>query len=548
MRRRSNLPARKGYRLRPCDRPIFGESIGRPMTLPSSTDQPARPPATADVPGFEHDIFISYAHVDNLPRGKGWVDAFHEALEWRVARKIGRLGRIWRDKKLDGSQVFNEVIERRIAGSAVFLALNSEGYIGSTYCRQELESFCRQAGRSPYGLQVGERRRVFNVLLTNLHHPDWLADLAGTSGFPFHDGGPEPPSDDEGTIGEPLKLKTGPFDSQIRALADAIFRVLKGIKQTREPEASEPRDEGQSSIYLADTADSLQETRERLAADLRQKGRVVVTGLPPPYDAATHASTVQDATRKAGLSVHLLDGLPGRKIDDDPSMTYPSKQVDIAIETATPQTLWIPQSLELGAVSSESQRTFLDSLEQHTRSTKEYDFVRSTREGLVADILGKLERLETRSLAAPHGDSSSVLLDTQYKDQRIALTLALYLAGRGLQPLILQEADTDERWDEIEAFEKKLTQVRTLVVFFGGVTPKWVLQRVIHARKFVKGSRDVASALEACYVYLLPPAKEMPVVDSSDFKIHVIDNSRSDRFDPDAAAPLLAALGPGTVR
>ena len=65
------------------------------MTLPSSSDRPAKPPATADVPGFDHDVFISYAHVDNLPRGKGWVDAFHEALEWRVARKIGRLGRIW---------------------------------------------------------------------------------------------------------------------------------------------------------------------------------------------------------------------------------------------------------------------------------------------------------------------------------------------------------------------------------------------------------------------------------------------------------------------
>ena len=84
-------------------------------------------PATAYVPGFEHDVLISYAHVDNLARGeaKGWVEEFHEELKNRIATRVGRLGlvRIWRDP-LDGSQVFAEVLDRRIAGSAVFVALN----------------------------------------------------------------------------------------------------------------------------------------------------------------------------------------------------------------------------------------------------------------------------------------------------------------------------------------------------------------------------------------------------------------------------------------
>lgn len=35
------------------------------------------------IPNFEHDIFISYAHVDNLD---GWVEAFHQHLEVRLAR------------------------------------------------------------------------------------------------------------------------------------------------------------------------------------------------------------------------------------------------------------------------------------------------------------------------------------------------------------------------------------------------------------------------------------------------------------------------------
>src|SRR5258706_5828560 len=63
----------------------------------------------AYLPSFEYDIFISYAHVDNLvPRGggRGWVDRFQEELELELSRRLGRVGaaKIWWDNSLDGSQ------------------------------------------------------------------------------------------------------------------------------------------------------------------------------------------------------------------------------------------------------------------------------------------------------------------------------------------------------------------------------------------------------------------------------------------------------------
>ena len=39
------------------------------------------------VPGYENDVFISYAHVDNepiLPDKPGWVDFFEDLLRKRV--------------------------------------------------------------------------------------------------------------------------------------------------------------------------------------------------------------------------------------------------------------------------------------------------------------------------------------------------------------------------------------------------------------------------------------------------------------------------------
>ena len=48
----------------------------------------------AFVPGYEYDIFISYAHVDNLtvrPEEPGWVEQFHKHLEVQLTKHFGRV-------------------------------------------------------------------------------------------------------------------------------------------------------------------------------------------------------------------------------------------------------------------------------------------------------------------------------------------------------------------------------------------------------------------------------------------------------------------------
>src|SRR6185503_5682099 len=96
----------------------------------------------AFISGFEYDVFVSYSHVDNLGRD-AWVSQFHEELDFALAKRIGRHGvaRIWRDKRLEGNQLFDQTIKQSIEKSAVFLALTSTGYIESDYCQQELKWF-----------------------------------------------------------------------------------------------------------------------------------------------------------------------------------------------------------------------------------------------------------------------------------------------------------------------------------------------------------------------------------------------------------------------
>src|SRR5215216_993083 len=144
------------------------------------------------VTGFDYDIFISYAHVDNETADKGdpgWVSLFREHLEVQLSKRIGRIGavKMWQDPTLEGSQLFDQTIRDGINRSAIFLALTSTGYLASEYCQQELKWFCSKANSEPVGLSVGDRMRVFNLLLNNIPHKQWPQEFGRTSGYPFHD-------------------------------------------------------------------------------------------------------------------------------------------------------------------------------------------------------------------------------------------------------------------------------------------------------------------------------------------------------------------------
>ena len=105
----------------------------------------------AYLPNFEFDVFISYAHVDDLTAlgsgSPGWVHQFHEQLKIYLWKRAGRADsvKIWRDPVLDGNQLFDRTIQERVERSALFVALTSQGYVESEYCLKELHCFHRRA-------------------------------------------------------------------------------------------------------------------------------------------------------------------------------------------------------------------------------------------------------------------------------------------------------------------------------------------------------------------------------------------------------------------
>ena len=100
---------------------------------------------------FERDIFISYAHFDNetlTEIEKGWVSAFDRALQKRLGQILGREANIWRDRKLQGCDIFGDEIVSQFPKLKVFVSIVTPRYLKSKSCRKELLEFYKIAQKS----------------------------------------------------------------------------------------------------------------------------------------------------------------------------------------------------------------------------------------------------------------------------------------------------------------------------------------------------------------------------------------------------------------
>jgi hypothetical protein len=210
----------------------------------------------AYLPGFQHDLFISYSH-----RNEGedkWVSRFHARLEAELGQLAKDL-KIWRDiRRLEGNQLFDETIKTAIEGIGVLVALNSHAFKESDYCQQEVQWFCQRGQCDGWGLSIGDRKRIFNVLLNNLPRNEWHPAFSGTSGYPFHQAVP----DDD--IAFPHNPSSAKFRSSVQKLAGGIFKTLRSFRQSIENKA-------QTELSSSQATGSTSESQPSVLLDTHMK-------------------------------------------------------------------------------------------------------------------------------------------------------------------------------------------------------------------------------------------------------------------------------------
>ena len=480
------------------------------------------------IPGFKYDIFISYAHVDNL---EGWVKQFQEDLKIKVAQRFGRQGliHIWWDESLTGDELFDEVIKNRINQSAIFLALNSSGYSQSDYCKQEIRWFYTKATREPYGVHVGERMRFFNVCLYHISHREWPAELGRTSGFEFFD-------KDQDT---PLESSDPRYRHQMNELGKAIYLNLSTFKVYTAPEEIEEQADlvtlahRKQKLFLA-TA-TLLRIRNRVKRELEQKGIEVHEEIPPPDTAEEHEQAVKEALADTLLSVHLLDHRQGAEIDGDEATTYPLKQLELGQRHANSNLIWVPRTTELESIANDSQKARLLELRDQPRDL-DYRFVHGLESEITNVIIDFLEELQTKHQADTTNQlPSAVLLDTHVRDSSLTIAVSQYLLDRHILPYINPQEDDPRR--NLEFLKDRLKQVSAFMIFYGQVNVQWVRARLVEVTKIII---EEGYPIKSYAVYLAPPDSGKADL-SLGPGLMELDNRKG--FNPDTIRPFLRSLG-----
>ena len=327
---------------------------------------------------FEHDLFISYAHIDNQPltaEQQGWVTRFHATLFAQLSMRLGSVARIWRDDKLRGNDVFAEEIVQQFGRTAILVSVLTPRYLASDWCRRELTAFCDEVSRSG-GLAPANKQRVFKVVKTPVGDVSGLpASLRDTKGYDFFtdcDGAPLELDPAYGT-----KYSEGYFRlvavlswelaQLLKALQAAAVVAVPGAAANDAQSGGRPSAEDQNDtaglpstptvkpvggrqpvVYLAECTADRREVRSMLDAELQLHGvRVLPEQAMPRDDEAAYTAAVEAQLAQCALSIHLVGTVYGAVPDGAGDKSVSVLQNEAAARQCRNGTLqrliWLPE-------------------------------------------------------------------------------------------------------------------------------------------------------------------------------------------------------------
>lgn len=138
---------------------------------------------------FRHDIFVSYSHGDVQGDGqallKQWSQGFVRELERELKAfpDIGGHISLFRDEDhrpghgIDPMAPMSDTLQQEVAASAILAILMTPQYLGSKWCRQELEWWTE--AQKVHGLAHEDRIAVARVWPTETAWPAGLIDRDG---------------------------------------------------------------------------------------------------------------------------------------------------------------------------------------------------------------------------------------------------------------------------------------------------------------------------------------------------------------------------------
>jgi hypothetical protein len=236
-------------------------------------------------PHFDPDVFVSYSHGD--PRGggdsplKSWTQALIRRLEQEILCLDTEFDdlKLWIDREIDPTAHLTEELRAKVGASGVLMIVMSRRYLGSSWCRDEVDWFRKQIRD-----RAGDFGRVFVIraqATDESQWPEFLRDERGYAmpGFSFHDpetgyplGWPDLSVVSRDFVKELCRLQTA-LTKRLRDLRDRAARRAAAEAAERAPPPAVP---GARRIYLHAPPDS-EPLRVDIGRTLTNEGIVPLT-------------------------------------------------------------------------------------------------------------------------------------------------------------------------------------------------------------------------------------------------------------------------------
>lgn len=480
------------------------------------------------VPGYDYDVFVSYAHVDNKPMIAGdpeseWVSSLIEKLKTLLAQKLGRdVAKVWRDPALEGHAPITPEISKAIAASGTLLLILSEGWLASDWCRRELSLFIESL-REKGGTGAATSKRIFVVARSDIERERWPDAVRDQPGYTFH---AREGSGYSRTLGVPKfdpddKIYVRSLDDLSRELASRLKALAAGnpAGQERAPESpaspAPARADGGPAVYLAEVPDDMFELWEQVQRQLKQANIAVFPEESYNRGRADFEAAMQRDLEKCHVFAQLLGPRPMRRYKELPE-GYVGLQYELAVKAKKPLMRWRALDTKVADVADESYRKMLSS----------EDVVAQSIETFKSELAKKAKSLAAR-VADPEktvANSNDYLLVTTDPGD-------MSLAGR-VAGILDRIVDVYGLGYEVMNSELKVEDLsdtatcRGLMVLYGAASADHVRIQLRRCRQIISRAKERISAYGVCHG---PPAPKEPLL----FHIAGMDTleSESDEFE-----------------
>ena len=422
----------------------------------------------AAVPGFRHDIFLSYAHSDNHPVAgteSGFVSELITDLKTEIGRKLGSDVDIWWDHyKLTGGMRVTPEIMAAAGDCASIIVVASPAYLRSEWCERERTAFIQRIANSQSG--------VFLVAMESIEQSGLPAALRDLIPYPFYR------TLDDGRTTRPLRTEfqqdKEPYYNRLSQLVHHITEHLVAVRSKARQPADTPRVEvdsdGKPAVLLLEVTDELLERRAQLKDYLEQEGVVVLPAKRYSRDDMDrHREQMLQDLERSRVCVQMLGPLTGDRSDDARGMPWFRCNAIRSAGSKVPFVQWRDPDLDTAAIADDDARELI--MQPGVRTDRFPDFRRSISE-LACRAPERVDpRLQQNVL--------SVFVNSDLLDRELAAGVAQWLESKGF--IVLEPPRVTE--DAREEWEASVKYCDSLLLVYGSTKPAWVRTQVLLSNK-----------------------------------------------------------------